>query len=81
MKKIINDPHNVVPEMVSGMTRSYPQFIEKISDTEAVVRSDKESMKRKVGIISGGGSGHEPTHAGYVGKGMLSAAICGQVFT
>lgn len=81
MKKIINDPHNVVAEMVSGMTRSYPQFIEKIPDTEAVVRSDKESMKGKVGIISGGGSGHEPTHAGYVGEGMLSAAICGQVFT
>ena len=81
MKKIINDPHNVVPEMVMGMTRSYPQFIEKIPDTEAVVRADKDSMKGKVGIVSGGGSGHEPTHAGYVGKGMLSAAVCGQVFT
>ena len=81
MKKIINDPHNVVPEMVMGMTRSYPQFIEKIPDTEAVVRADKDSMKGKVGIVSGGGSCHEPTHAGYVGKGMLSAAVCGQVFT
>lgn len=38
-------------------------------------------MKGKVGIVSGGGSGHEPTHAGYVGKGMLSAAVCGQIFT
>ena len=81
MKKIINDPHQVVPEMVDGMTRSYPQFIEKISNTEAVVRSDKDSMKGKVGIVSGGGSGHEPAHVGYVGEGMLSAAVCGQVFT
>lgn len=81
MKKIINDPHDVVPEMVDGMTRSYPQYIEKIEGTEAVVRADKESMKDKVGIISGGGSGHEPTHAGFVGEGMLSAAVCGQVFT
>ena len=81
MKKIINDPHDVVPEMVNGMTRSYPQYIEKIEGTEAVVRADKTSMKDKVGIISGGGSGHEPTHAGFVGEGMLSAAVCGQVFT
>lgn len=81
MKKIINDPHQVVPEMVNGMVRSYPQIIEKIPNTEAVVRADKDSMKGKVGIVSGGGSGHEPTHAGHVGKGMLSAAVCGQVFT
>lgn len=77
MKKIINDPHDVVPEMVNGMTRSYPQYIEKIEGTEAVVRADKASMKDRVGIISGGGSGHEPTHAGFVGDGMLSAAVCG----
>ena len=81
MKKIINDPANVVPEMVKGMVRSYPQFISQVKDTEAVVRADKDSMTGKVGIVSGGGSGHEPTHAGFVGKGMLSAAVCGQVFT
>ena len=81
MKKIINDPANVVPEMVKGMVRSYPQFISQVKDTEAVMRTDKDSMTGKVGIVSGGGSGHEPTHAGFVGKGMLSAAVCGQVFT
>ena len=81
MKKIINNPHDVVPEMVEGMVRSYPQYIEKIDGTEAVVRANKDSMKGKVGIVSGGGSGHEPTHAGFVGEGMLSAAVCGQVFT
>lgn len=81
MKKIINDPANVVSEMVSGLVRSYPQFVKQISAAEAVVRADQNSMVGKVGIVSGGGSGHEPAHAGFVGKGMLTAAICGQVFT
>lgn len=81
MKKIINDAGNVVPEMVDGLVRSYPQYLRQIPDTEAVMRSDEDSMAGKVGIVSGGGSGHEPTHAGFVGKGMLSGAVCGQVFT
>lgn len=81
MKKIINDPAAVVPEMVDGLVRAYPQILEQIPDTMAVVRADKASMQGKVAVISGGGSGHEPTHAGFVGKGMLSAAVCGQVFT
>ncbi|MCI1920707.1 MAG: dihydroxyacetone kinase subunit DhaK [Liquorilactobacillus nagelii] len=81
MKKIINDPQDVVAEMVDGMVRAYPQLVKKIPETFAMVRSDQASMKDKVGIVSGGGSGHEPTHAGFVGKGMLSAAVAGQVFT
>jgi dihydroxyacetone kinase-like protein len=81
MKKIINNPSDVVSEMVDGLVRSYPQYLTQIDGTEAVVRTDKDSMKGKVGLVSGGGSGHEPAHAGYVGKGMLSAAVCGQVFT
>ena len=81
MKKIINDPQNLVDEMVQGMTRAYSSIVEQIPATNAIVRSDKASMQEKVGIVSGGGSGHEPTHAGFVGKGMLSAAVCGQVFT
>lgn len=81
MKKIINDAGNVVPEMVDGLVRSYPQYLRQIPDTEAVMRSDEDSMAGKVRIVSGGGSGHEPAHAGFVGKGMLSGAVCGQVFT
>lgn len=81
MKKIINDAGNVVPEMVDGLVRSYPQYLRQIPNTEAVMRSDEDSMTGKVGIVSGGGSGHEPAHAGFVGKGMLSGAVCGQVFT
>lgn len=81
MKKIINDPQDVVAEMIDGMVRAYPQLVKKIPETFAMIRSDQASMKDKVGIVSGGGSGHEPTHAGFVGKGMLSAAVAGQVFT
>ena len=81
MKKIINDPQNVVAEMVDGLVRSYPQYVEQLPNTFALVRSNKASMENKVGIVSGGGSGHEPTHAGFIGKGMLSAAVAGQVFT
>lgn len=81
MKKIINNPADVVEEMISGMVRSYPQYVRRIPGTTVLVRSNEKSMKEKVGIVSGGGSGHEPAHAGYVGKGMLSAAVAGQVFT
>ncbi len=77
----MNDPKNIVAEMVEGMVRAYPQFVERLPETEALVRSNKSSMTGKVGLISGGGSGHEPTHAGFIGEGMLSAAVCGQVFT
>lgn len=81
MKKIMNDPQNIVPEMVAGLVQAYPQYAERLPETEALVRHDKASMENKVGVISGGGSGHEPTHAGFVGAGMLSAAVAGQVFT
>ncbi|KRL88068.1 dihydroxyacetone kinase subunit DhaK [Lacticaseibacillus pantheris DSM 15945 = JCM 12539 = NBRC 106106] len=81
MKKIINDPANVVDEMLDGLVRGYPQYVERIEGTGAIVRSDKVSMQGKVGLVSGGGSGHEPAHPGYVGKGMLSGAVAGQVFT
>ncbi len=81
MKKIIDNPNDVVDEMVSGMSKAYPQYIRRIPQTDALVRANETSMTGKVGLVSGGGSGHEPTHAGFVGKGMLSAAVCGQVFT
>lgn len=81
MKKIIDNPNDVVDEMVSGMSKAYPQYIRRIPQTDVLVRANEASMTDKVGLVSGGGSGHEPTHAGFVGKGMLSAAVCGQVFT
>lgn len=80
MKKIINEPSQVVPEMVSGLVRSYPQYLKQLPDTYVVARND-DQPRQHVGVISGGGSGHEPLHAGFVGQGMLDAAVCGQVFT
>ncbi len=76
MKKIINDPNNVVEEMLQGIEIANPNIV---YDREGVVIARKEKSK-KVGLVSGGGSGHEPAHAGYVGYGMLDAAVSGNVF-
>lgn len=80
MKKIINEPGNILNEMVSGLVRSYPQYLQLLEGTHVVARNNPIKAN-KVGLISGGGSGHEPLHAGFVGEGMLDAAVCGQVFT
>jgi len=77
MKKIINEPENVVNEMCEGIIAAYPD-LELISKYKVIKR--KHINNDKVTLISGGGSGHEPAHAGFVGKGMLDAAVCGDVF-
>lgn len=77
MKKIINKPENVVSEMLEGLSKANPK-VEYFKEFEVIARKDKEE---KVGLVSGGGSGHEPAHAGYVGKGMLDAAVAGNVFS
>ncbi|PMD72218.1 dihydroxyacetone kinase subunit DhaK [Companilactobacillus nuruki] len=82
MKKIINNVEDIVPEMISGLVKTNSDLVRQIEGTTAVVRNDaKFSDNKQVGIVSGGGSGHEPLHAGYVGDGMLSAAVAGEVFT
>lgn len=79
MKKLINNPDQVVTDMLEGMFKAYSDRLSWSGpETEVIYR--KEKKMGKVGIISGGGSGHEPLHAGYVGKGMLDAAVCGNVF-
>jgi ATP-dependent dihydroxyacetone kinase len=81
MRKLINDPHNVVPEMLEGLVDFQPS-LGLLEGETVVVRTDLPSPQaRPVAVLSGGGSGHEPAHAGYVGPGMLSAAIAGDVFT
>lgn len=77
MKKIINRPETVVEEMCKGLVLTNPdlEFVKKYK----VIRK-KTLDKKKVSLISGGGSGHEPAHAGFVGKGMLDAAVCGDIF-
>ena len=78
MKKIINNPNNVVSEMLAGLAKANPAVVYLGEGVEVIAR--KEKKRGKVGLISGGGSGHEPAHAGYVGKGMLDAAVAGNVF-
>ncbi len=80
MKKLINDPNNVVQEMLEGFAAAHCGHVRLLGDLNVVVRRDGP-VKGKVGLVSGGGSGHEPAHAGYVGVGMLDAACAGDVFT
>ncbi|UXN57806.1 dihydroxyacetone kinase family protein [Phyllobacterium zundukense] len=81
MKKLINDPKAVVREMLEGTVALSPNTA-LIADENVVIRSDLlAAPDRKVAVLSGGGSGHEPAHAGYVGTGMLTAAVAGDVFT
>ena len=79
MKKIINQPENVVDDMLNGLAYAHEDLVRRLPDTGVIVRQKEE--KGKVALVSGGGSGHEPAHAGFVGKGMLAAAVCGPVFT
>jgi dihydroxyacetone kinase len=81
MKKLINHPAAVVEEMVEGLVAVFPS-LRRLEGQTVLVRADiPDRTTRQVAVISGGGSGHEPAHAGYVGRGMLSAAVAGDVFT
>ena len=79
MKKIINAVDQVENQMIEGMVKAFPQYVKKLDCGNVVVRAQKKTGK--VALISGGGSGHEPAHGGFVGKGMLDAAVAGAVFT
>lgn len=78
MKKIINEPENLVVEMCEGIIAAHPKKLAFKKKYKLLMR--KELNNNKVTLISGGGSGHEPAHAGYVGEGMLDVAVCGDVF-
>ncbi|MCH5138849.1 dihydroxyacetone kinase subunit DhaK, partial [Clostridiaceae bacterium UIB06] len=80
MKKLINNPDLVVEDMISGMIAAHPDYLRKSEAGNILVRK-QSPVKGKVALVSGGGSGHEPSHAGYVGKGMLDGAVAGAVFT
>ena len=80
MKKLINDPEAVVLEELQGVAAAHGDLVRVHYDPNYVVRVDAP-VQGKVGVISGGGSGHEPMHGGYVGRGMLDAACPGAVFT
>jgi len=80
MKKLINNPENVVVEELQGIAAAHADLVKVFYDPNYIVRADAP-VRGKVGIVSGGGSGHEPMHGGFVGVGMLDAACPGAVFT
>lgn len=82
MKKLINDPRHVVRDLLAGMVAADPSIC-LLEGENTLLRADipAEPASRPVALISGGGSGHEPAHGGYVGRGMLTAAVAGDVFT
>ncbi|HTN52274.1 MAG TPA: dihydroxyacetone kinase subunit DhaK [Anaeromyxobacter sp.] len=80
MKKLVNRPEDLVEEALKGMALAHPELL-RVSLAPAVVVRRDAPVKGKVGVLSGGGSGHEPMHAGFVGPGMLDAACPGAVFT
>jgi phosphoenolpyruvate---glycerone phosphotransferase subunit DhaK len=80
MKKLINKPDDVVTEALHGIAAAHPHLVSVHFDPNFIVRADAP-VQGKVGLVSGGGSGHEPMHGGFVGMGMLDAACPGEVFT
>src|SRR4051794_4859903 len=79
MKKLINEPADVVPDALRGVAAAHPEL--RVDHTNKIIFRGDAPVPGKVGIISGGGSGHEPLHGGFVGVGMLDAACAGEVFT
>ncbi|MBQ4431998.1 MAG: dihydroxyacetone kinase subunit DhaK [Synergistaceae bacterium] len=79
MKKLINNVDGIVDEMLDGMTAAYPQYVKRLVGFNVLVR--EKGATPKVALVSGGGSGHEPSHGGFVGRGMLDGAVAGEVFT
>jgi dihydroxyacetone kinase-like protein len=80
MKKLINKAEDVVREELEGIAAAHPDLVKVMFDPNVLVRADAP-IQGKVGLVSGGGSGHEPMHGGFVGMGMLDAACPGEVFT
>jgi len=81
MKKILNDPFAYVDEMLEGLCLAHPEYFRRLGPEGRVIARAKGAVKGKVGIVSGGGSGHLPVFTGYVGKGLLDACAIGDVFS
>ena len=80
MKKFINSPEEVVRDMIDGMLFAHSDKLQNMPETNIIIRANSP-FEGKVAIVSGGGSGHEPAHMGFVGEGMLDAAVIGEIFT
>ncbi len=79
-KQILNDPKQSVDEFISGLLLQYPNRLQKLQNHHVVLTTTPPCDGTAVQLLSGGGSGHEPSHAGWIGNGMLSGAICGGIF-
>ena len=80
MKKLINNPDAVAAEAIEGLALAYPQYLRKLDGLMAVVRADAP-VAGKVAVLTGGGSGHEPMFAGFVGRGWADGSVAGNIFT
>lgn len=80
MKKLINDPNQVVRESIEGLALAYPQYVRQVEGLQAVVRRDAP-VRNRVAVLSGGGSGHEPMFASFVGRGLADGSVAGNIFT
>jgi phosphoenolpyruvate---glycerone phosphotransferase subunit DhaK len=80
MKKLINDPKNVVEEMIDGYVKAHPNYIKRLEENDRALVSTKTKEDGKVAILVGGGSGHEPAFMGYVGQGMADGVAVGNIF-
>ncbi|PLT33727.1 dihydroxyacetone kinase subunit DhaK [Bacillus sp. V5-8f] len=80
MKKLINDPNTVVDEMIEGYVKAYPQYVRQLEENKRSLVTAKETKEHKVGVLIGGGSGHEPAFMGYVGDGMADGVAIGNIF-
>ena len=78
MKKIINNPENIIPEMIDGFVSANKRYFEKVQGVNGILAKDRR--KDKVTLVIGGGSGHEPMYSGFIGKGLGDASVCGNVF-
>src|SRR4051812_28413726 len=80
MKRILNDPFAYAEETLRGLVRAYPQYYRLVDGQKGVIARADGPVEGKVGIVTGGGSGHLPVFTGYVGPGLLDACACGDVF-
>ena len=80
MKKFINDPNKAVEEMLEGFLLVHSHQVKRISTSRVVIRKEAP-IPGKVGLVSGGGSGHKPAFIGYIGKGLIDAVTVGEVFS
>ncbi|HET7579956.1 MAG TPA: dihydroxyacetone kinase subunit DhaK [Bacillales bacterium] len=81
MKKLINNPENVVEEMIEGYVKAHPSHIKRLPENDRSLVTARETREGKVGVLIGGGSGHEPAFMGYVGEGMADGVAVGNIFS